>query len=62
MKSTIQTQIARIDQDLKLLIFSEQYQDAMQMRKNYLNHCLEALEKPMKDAEETALVKFIFGE
>ncbi|MCK5611903.1 hypothetical protein KAR91_59080 [Candidatus Pacearchaeota archaeon] len=61
MKSTIQAQIAEIDQDLKLLIFSEQYQDAMQMRKNYLNHCLEALENPMNNAEETALVKFIFG-
>jgi hypothetical protein len=40
MKSDIQTQIARIDQNLKLLIYSQHVRQKLHRRKAFLNHVL----------------------
>lgn len=61
MKPNIDKQIARIDQNLKLLIYSQQVRQELNKRKAYLNRCLDYPVKYMSSAECEALVKFVYG-
>jgi len=62
MKADIESQIARIDQNLKLLIFSERYRQEMKARNNFLNICLDCPYKQLSEIEQKSMVKFVYGE